>query len=422
MKSQQLRLGLVGCPPGTGNKGVDALRLGALEGLATSGSRIEPWVFGYGRGIRDVVFDTGARTVPAKFVGAYLSRRLLSPSNYQQMLLAARLGLSRIHPILRALRELDAILDVTGGDSFTDMYGPRRFLGSVLPKRIALAIETPLILLPQTYGPFAAAESKRLARELCLDAAQVWARDADSLEVVRHLLGDAFDPGRHRQTWDMGFRLPRRAPEEEVRRQILKARDRSAPLFALNVSGLIYNDSTAARERFGFRADYRDLIEMLLERLMDISNAAVLLVPHVASDYKRDCDARAAVDIWTRFPQWRDRLVLVPAGLSAPGLKWVVGQVDWVCATRMHAAIAGLSQAIPTVSIAYSDKSVGVFRSAGVGDCVVDPRLHVTEELVAAILTQLAARDQWAAVLRARTREIRADLDAFFAQVIEAVR
>ena len=38
----------------------------------------------------------------------------------------------------------------------------------------------------------------------------------------------------------------------------------------------------------------------------------------------------------------------------------------------MHSCIAAMSQCVPTVGIAYSKKSHGVFESIGLGDCVAD--------------------------------------------------
>jgi len=40
----------------------------------------------------------------------------------------------------------------------------------------------------------------------------------------------------------------------------------------------------------------------------------------------------------------------------------------------MHACIAALSQNIPTVPIAYSDKFAGMMQSIGFGELVADPR------------------------------------------------
>ena len=51
----------------------------------------------------------------------------------------------------------------------------------------------------------------------------------------------------------------------------------------------------------------------------------------------------------------------------------------------MHACIAALSQAIPALGIAYSDKFRGVFESVGVGHLVADPR-HLDESSLLELL------------------------------------
>jgi len=58
----------------------------------------------------------------------------------------------------------------SGGDSFADLYGDWRFSAITAPIALALVMELPLVLLPQTYGPFSTAETRRRARELQLGA------------------------------------------------------------------------------------------------------------------------------------------------------------------------------------------------------------------------------------------------------------
>ena len=64
------------------------------------------------------------------------------------------------NPVVRTVADSDLVLDVSGGDSFTDLYGAARFRQIIAPKQIALATGRPLVLLPQTYGPFSRATSR----------------------------------------------------------------------------------------------------------------------------------------------------------------------------------------------------------------------------------------------------------------------
>lgn len=411
------RIGLFGCPPDTGNLGVDALRIATIEGLRKTGVDVEATVFDYGSGIREAELETGTRIHRA---GVYFSRRLHSPGNLQHLYVAARMGLGGVHPMASYLRGLDAVLDISGGDSFSDIYGPRRFRGSTLFKELALALGSKLVLLPQTYGPFEHEKNRVKARRLIKGASQVWARDDHSLSVVRELLGTDFDPARHQQTIDVAFGLPAVAPKEtRLTEDFLAFRARAGEVSGLNVSGLLYNRPGYDRENFGFKTNYRELIDALISRLLSDPDQFIVLVPHVASQYKHDCDETACRNIFEALdPALQSRVFCLPAGLNAMEVKWVVGHCTWMCATRMHAAIAGISQSVPTSAIAYSDKTLGVFETAGVGECVVDPRTNSGEELLAAIAGHFENRVEWRARLEAGRSDRAAKLDKFFCTLI----
>jgi polysaccharide pyruvyl transferase WcaK-like protein len=77
---------------------------------------------------------------------------------YRFNTLSNALALSRfapaLSPVLREIEKCQAWLDISGGDSFTDLYGYDRFDSMAAPKELAVRLDKPLILLPQTYGPF----------------------------------------------------------------------------------------------------------------------------------------------------------------------------------------------------------------------------------------------------------------------------
>jgi len=90
----------------------------------------------------------------------------------------------------------DAVLDISGGDSFTDLYGEKRFWDVARPKLVALALGGPLILLPQTYGPFRDERLRQIASRIVDRAKMAWARDEHSFRSLRELAGNHFDPAR----------------------------------------------------------------------------------------------------------------------------------------------------------------------------------------------------------------------------------
>ncbi len=301
-----------------------------------------------------------------------------------------------MQPALTEVDACDAVLDVSGGDSFADLYGDWRFRSVSAPKELALELGLPLVLLPQTYGPFARETSRATARRLVLGALQAWARDPRSLAVLAELLGPDLDPARHRCGVDVAFGLPSRAPRDaSLRDLVLAEREAAGVLLGLNVSGLLFHEPAAARARFGLRSDYPALLRSIVSRLLEDPRARVLLVPHVVPPCAPvEADVPACEALRASLPGALAERVAVAPPCSAPDeAKWVVGRCDWFCGTRMHACIAGLSQGVPTVSVSYSDKSPGVFETVGVGDGVLDARALEAGEIVERLGASVAERE-----------------------------
>jgi polysaccharide pyruvyl transferase WcaK-like protein len=412
------QIGLFGCPLDTGNSGVSALGLSTILGISEALPQAEVTVFDYGPGIRQKQLQIGERGIELRFARCAYSRRFYQPSNLQQMRVAARLGLRRLQPMLRLLDGLDLILDISAGDSFSDLYGDWRFQSVSAPKLLALDLGIPLVLLPQTYGPFEGTAAKELAARILSNANSVWARDARSLEVARSTARPDTDPQRFHLGVDVAFGLPARQPDDPGLIDAIEAfRSRFATIVGLNVSGLLYNEPGEDQRRYGMRAPYRDIIGGIMDRLVSLDGVGILLVPHVTTPGQetRDCDATASSRIRSTLPPaQRERFLFAPDSLGAMQAKWVISHTDWFCGTRMHACIAAISQGIPTAAIAYSDKTRGVFESAGVGESVVDPRKIEGTEVVDRVLENFRERASVSESLAASLPRVRSQLQQQF--------
>ncbi len=386
---------LFGAAPDTGNLGVSALAYATIAGMLEQDPHATITVFDHGSGVRP--FDAlGDGRV--KLCGARHSRRWYDPASLWNIRLSAKLG-GGGNPAARMIRNARACLDISGGDSFTDLYGPWRFRSITLPKLTVIENRVPLILLPQTYGPFHHEDNRRIAERIVRQSSMAWARDERSYATLRELAGDSFDPALHRCGVDVAFLLPARhnpqAALPDRLQQWFESPEPGAPLAGVNVSGLLHNSPDVARSRYEFIADYALLIQQLVEGLVE-RGARVVLVPHVLTPtghYESDLDAARAV-VAAMPPGARERVVVAPAYEDPREIKWLIGQLDWFCGTRMHSTIASLSQGIPTAAVAYSIKTQGVFESCGQGEHVVDPRREHTRELLEALLRSFDNRDQ----------------------------
>ncbi|MGI9014089.1 MAG: polysaccharide pyruvyl transferase family protein [Phycisphaerales bacterium] len=396
-----MRLCLFGASPDTRNLGVTALGHSVIQGILRRCPEAELTVFDYGRGVRS---DSSLESIIGKsfdLCGASNSKRIYRAESYWNIRMAARMG-GMGNPAAQRILSADAVLDISGGDSFTDLYGPRRFQSVTAPKHLAIEHGIPLVLLPQTYGPFHHESSRTIAAELVQKSSLAWARDLRSYEILLDLAGPDADPSKYMSGVDVAFALPKHEPEHlpPAIRDLLADEEREVAGF--NVSGLIYHDPDGARDRYGFKADYRALVHGFLERLLCNSNATVLLVPHVlpsAGHYESDPHACDLVADALR-DSFGDRVVVVPPEFQAGEMKWIIAQTDWFCGTRMHSAIAGLSSGVPTAAIAYSPKTLGVFETAGQADHVTDPRSLDTETAIESVLRSWEAREEARVSLR----------------------
>jgi len=395
---------LFGAAPDTGNEGVSALCRSAVAGLSARG--VDPiWVADHGRGARAETWTLNGREVVVRRVGLTHNRRVWREDCLRTVGTLLRLG-GLGNAAANAVRGSRCVLDVSGGDSFTDIYGARRFQAMRLTKRLALDNGKSLILLPQTLGPFRDPARRREAASILRGADAIWVRDAESMALLRDCLGDAFDPERHHAGVDMAVRLPAVRPSQPLPKPFdaWLGGAEARPVAGLNVSGLLCNGAAAAADAFGLRADHPSAVEAIARAILaDEPCVRLALIPHVIrqpghpeSDWAaaRALEARLSAD----FP---GRVATLPNGFNASELKWIIARLDWFAGARMHATIAAFSSGVPTLGLGYSDKAKGVFVACGVPAGVADLRRLDADAVGAAALASFRGRaDERAALTR----------------------
>ena len=288
-------------------------------------------------------------------------------------------------------RKIDVVVDVAGGDSFTDLYGIGRFDMVNAVKDLCLKYGKKYICLPQTYGPFTSGEVELRAKRYVQESLCSWARDDQSYKVLLDLAGEKNDV-KYRNGVDMAFLLPVKNAEEKVDATIVNALQDKAGVIGINISGLIYNSPEDAKNRYKFLCDYQSLILDFVKRVLNETSFTVLLVPHVLADPSSvESDFAACQDVISKLGSNKRILVQSPC-LDECESKWLISQCSWFMGTRMHATIAGLSTCTPTCTVSYSDKAYGVFDSCGLADQVFDPRVNTSDNILSLLMDSLSSR------------------------------
>ena len=119
---------------------------------------------------------------------------------------------SRNYKMLQEIKKCDFIVDLTQGDSFTDIYGMERFMIYTRIKELVEKVKVPLVLGPQTYGPFNEEKNKLYAKKIIENAYMVISRDQESADYIA-----SFSDKKVEVTTDLAFLLPYEKVKKESR-------------------------------------------------------------------------------------------------------------------------------------------------------------------------------------------------------------
>jgi len=230
MSQQNLTVGLVWHSISSDNLGVGALTLSQMA-LITRAAKTR------GRGVDFIVIGTkGGTPYPiSEFSLKYASE------------FAMRAFKSGDLSAIKAFTQCDVLFDIGEGDSFADIYGTGRLTKLVATKMLARLAGKPLVLSPQTIGPFQSSKGRILGKIGMKCADRVYARDHMSSTYVKEL---GFEH-KLAEVIDVAFALP----FEQQSNSSGKTK------VGINVSGLMMSDGP----QFKLTVDYPSLIRQAIQ-------------------------------------------------------------------------------------------------------------------------------------------------------------
>ena len=374
----------------------------------------------YGREGLPIPFRFRDRCIPIQFVNMRFSKKFYLANNVALLILLAlalkflpwkgiRKRIILANSCLRHIHEADFAASIAGGDSFSDFYGLGRLLYVALPQILVLLSGRKLVLLPQTVGPFRRTFSRAIAKYILARADPIYSRDFTSQETVRRLLARKYTREKVGFCYDVAFAVEPRMPESQALLGMPAREAIDSVLVGLNVSGLLLAGGHTKNNMFGLTIDYETLIYDLAEFLIDRKKARVLLIPHVlGGEEDPESDSVASERIYDVLRRkYRDSVAFIGSVSDPSEIKYIIGTCDFFVGSRMHACIAAVSQCVPAVSIAYSDKFVGVMGTLGLASLVMDARKMSRQEVLASIERAYDRRDALRKQLEAKIPEVR---------------
>ncbi|MDO4901144.1 polysaccharide pyruvyl transferase family protein [Actinomyces sp.] len=271
------------------------------------------------------------------------------------------------HDLFNWLASFDLVLDTRSGDSFADIYGLDRLRAMSRFPEILHRLGVPVVLSPQTIGPFNTRRGAHLARRALQHARLVASRDASSAACAAQL-GRPVDV----ESTDVVFAIAH--PPLEKTRDVI-----------LNVSGLLWESNPHVDS-----ARYRRDVLAIARRLQAEGRELTLLAHVVGPDDSAGDNDRYPLAHLRR--ELGDVEVIVPVGEDAlDQVRDAVGSAQVVLGSRMHACLNALSMGTPAIPLAYSRKFAPLLSGLG-WEHVVDLRDDdvVDHALAAMVRPQLA--------------------------------
>jgi len=392
-----VKISILGASFNTPNMGVGALAAGTLTSIWHQYPDAEISFLDYAKSDATVKFPYKDEIRNVRFVNIRFSKKFYLANNIALLILlslvlklvpgkALRHRLGARNAWLRHMYESDLFVSIAGGDSFSDIYGLERFLYVVLPQLLVIFCGKRLVLLPQTLGPFKGRLAQAVASYILSRATVVYSRDYKGLQDFGGATKSGRAGDRLRFCYDVGFVLDPRPPAHL--NGLLSRSLNPASVVGLNVSGLLAIGGYTHQNMFGLKADYNCLVAELIKFFVERKGATVLLVPHVFSgEYNNaESDVAACQAVYLSLKSKYDgKLQMVEGKYDQSEIKYIIGKCDFFVGSRMHACIAALSQNVPALAIAYSDKFIGVLQTLGIDSLVADARQLDVDSIVNAV-------------------------------------
>lgn len=358
-----ITIGLLWHSLSSGNLGVGALTESSIAIIRQAAESQD-------QRIRFLVLGTGSRNLPSLAAELEGAGHLLEVHRIRMFRSEFR----------DQVRRCQLVIDIGEGDSFADIYGFKRFFYYWLSKNIVCALGKPLILAPQTIGPFNGTVARLLARQVMRRCKVVFARD----HLSTAYLMDMGITANTQESIDVAFQLPYTAPRLSPSGKVR---------VGINVSGLLFNGGYTGQNQFDLTIDYPATMRQLLSWFIDRPDVEVHLVSHVVEpDMPVEDDYGVAKKLAGEFPA----AIVVPPFARPGDAKSYISTLDFFVGARMHACIAAFSAGIAVVPIAYSRKFNGLFESLDYR-WLVDCKKQSADEINSAIQSSFNSREKLAA-------------------------
>lgn len=311
-----------------------------------------------------------------------LAVALLALTRPTRELLLAVAGVlpAEVRAELRAVAGSDLVVAPGGGflNARDDLASDLSIFFLLLPLWLAQRFGVPVVLGPQSYGPFPRPRQRAMIRRVLSHARLVAAREDIS---VGCLLDAGVPADRVVRGVDSGFAFTGRSRLDWRRRLGVGPADTLVVVTARRWL------PPAQQDR------YERSLASLIEHLLARADHHVVLAPQVTCAFQDDDDRIVNRRLAEQVDHARLH-VLTDDSLDHHDMHALYAGAQYIVGTRFHSVIFGLTAGVPCLAIEYDHKTRGIMRDLGLEEWVVriaDVRAELLVDMADALATSREA-------------------------------
>lgn len=253
-------------------------------------------------------------------------------------------GFLRVNHLKKAMLEADAVILLCG-----DLYNVENYSTSLYTMEVmeyAQLLRCKTIIWSASIWKFKRKWIEKRIKDILVKTDLIVARDVITVDYL-------FSLGIKKNVVlgsDCAFLLPRK----KSIRTTLPWMPKPPLVIGLNGSDLICYYLTKRKYR-KFIAD----IVYFCQFLVDNFGCHIVFIPHDGHPGAQERDFLFEIELMVNRQK---NVYMIPVGLDATEIKDVIGQCDVFIGMRYHPTIASLSQLVPTLSMYYSQKFIGLHK------------------------------------------------------------
>jgi len=268
-----------------------------------------------------------------------------------------------LQPLVTSFKLSDIIISKPGGFLYSSGKGASLIV-SLLPIFYSSLLKKPIYLLPQSIGPFKCEVERVVVKYVLSKVNLIFTREDISSDLILKI---GITPSIVKPATDMAFLY--RPDIKDGKDYLMKigVSTNGKPLLGVTVI-----DWSKIDVNFYGQQIYEQSILALFSWFSNELDGHIIVIPQVTGPSLNEDDRLPSERIYYEARKQINNIYLISDLLGVGELVNIYSQMDIFLATRMHSAIFAWTQYIPTLSISYQPKTLGLAKQIGMDKWVID--------------------------------------------------